>query len=652
MIALRRFPRLVIIGLLVVTLVGIAPANATAADLASSAVPAETPDFTPSPSKWRQWLLNITSSVLGGAMPNAWRAEQIANGHRYNAGAWDMMNASLGIDGVRTDSYGNIVGVKYSNRGQGTYTDVVIAGLETQFTEKGKIGGSGNKPMTPPATKPVRLFKMVGGVLTAYTAFEVGNMLGAAGVNALGGVFGYDAQGIVCSNTGTDLVGGATRYLSGQDCSGFDALATTYTPNGDAGVTYGILAYGGRTLRYDGGYGSVYCYTITPATSWTVAPLQFYESNGISSLGATIAPRSMSAFSCPAQSNFLGTSTAGNKPQITIRSGPGAVPVAEMSVTQSDPNRQQECVVKYTDGSTLSALGSTYKESSKAIAPARCPATPAGKTPQTVTTNDKQLGGGPSTKVSEQAVTPEYQDWWQQYPECRTGACKLELFKTAPGAVPVSCFDLEDGCNGWAEDPNKADNYTCRYGVHDVELAECNAYANLFKPGAIEAGAAYADPTTGAWSGGQTSPKSGSQAMTATIQDPETVRNCDFSGLGFDPVGWVMKPLQCWSEWAFVPRPTVAEVAFAGVGTVWADKPPGAIANVAQQVSVTGHPSGCSINTTFKGVTTPLIDACGGWMSVLAQFTRLVTLALMGVLVYGKVRQQIAAMVNYNRGQD
>lgn len=670
--ALRRFGKLLAIALLVASLVGAGSADAHAATVAARSVPAaDAPDFTPSPNKWRQWLLNITSSVLGGAMPSAWRAEQIGNAHKYNAGAWDMMNAQLGIDGLKVDSSGNITGIKYSNRGQGTYVDVAIAGLEQQFTETGKKGGTGGKPMTPPATKPLRLAKMVGGVLTAYTAFEVGNMLGAGGVNALGGVFGYDAQGIVCSNTGSDIVGSATRYLSGQDCSMF-SFDPGYALNADAPVQLGDLTIEGRTIKFIGiknGNGHplsmpAACYSITGWVSgggWSLGYMS--STNGWTGSGA---PNSGAAQTCTpitGVNHFAygasGTTNSGPPdwigwPALSMRQTVGGqvVNFGTQPTTKGDPDRQQECVVKYTDGSSLSSLGSVYKESSGAIAPAQCPGTPAGKTPQTVTTNDKQLGGGPTTKVGEQAVTPEYKDWWQQYPECRTGACKLELFKTTPGAVPVSCFDLEQGCNGWAEDPSKAENYTCRYGVHDVELSECNAYANLFKPGAIEAGAAYADPTTGTWSGGQTSPKSGASAMNSTIQDPANPRSCDMSGMGFDPIGWVLRPMQCWAEWGFIPRPTVAEVAMAGVKDVWQDKPPGAIAAVASQVQISGAATGCSIMTTYKGVTTPLVDACGGWMSVLATFTRWVTLGLMAVLVYGKVRQQIAAMVNYNRGQD
>lgn len=646
---------------LVVALVAAPAVTATAAERVADRTVSTA--FTPSPNKFREFMLNIVSSVLGGATPKAWRAEQIANQYKYNHSTWEQLNADLGIDGVRVNSSGQTVGFKYTNRGQGTYTDVVIDGLETQFTNSGKKGGAGNKPMTAPATKPVKLLKLAGGVLTAYTAFELANMLGASGVNGVGSLFGFDAQGVVCGNTGSDVVGQVTQFLSGQDCSMFD-LDPLYVKNGDAGEVYGPITAGGRTITYMGSkdeasYSYVeICYkfsgTLQSGYSIQGQPRSggwTYISPG-SATGSTCSAYSGSTNWTPGWKTGAASQTFLASPQLRIVNSTGT-PVATMSKSMADPNRQQECVVTYTDNSILSALGPVYQESGGQIQPAPCPATPKGKTPSKVTTNDKQLGGGPTTKVAEESVTPEYKDWWEKYPECVTGACKLDLLKkTSPTSVPASCFDLEYACTAWNEDPNKADVYTCRYGSHSVDLKECNAYSGLFTPGRIDAGAAYSDPKTGTWSGGQTSPKSGATAMSVNLQDPEKPRTCDLAGLGFDPIGWVMRPVQCAMEWTFVPRPTVVQVAYGGAGDAWSGKPPARIASAVQTLNLHPSVSGCSISVNLFGHDVKPIDACpGSWAENMPVVSRLFVSAAFAVLIWNVVRRQISGMVGYNQGQ-
>lgn len=626
----------------------LAPLPATAAD---------TPDFTPSGSKWRAYMINILGSVLGGALPPGFKAEQIANQFQYNH-SWDQFAAQHGYSANSRNVNGDLMPIP--KPGQGTYDDYVIAEYEKQMQK----GGKGNKPFAAPATKPLGFAKTVGGALAVFTAFEVGNYLGAAGTNLAGGWFGFDPQGAVCGGT-TDgtLLSGALRYLSGQDCSMFD-LSAEYTANGDAGIVAGPLIYGSYKFEYLGTFtpaGWPYGVACAKITGTVPTGMNLYgkDQAGVTrSFGPGAAGQSSDSQSCPAgRTHWYGVWKTGAAstyitavPVWIANANTPDTKVAETSMTQADPDRQMDCKVTNTDGTSQTSTGPVYKESSGAVSPPACPPTPAGKTPAKIEVNDRQLGGGPTTEVTEQPVTPEYQEWAEDYPECAGGACKLDLKKkTTPR---VSCFDLEQGCLGWFEDPAKTDNYVCTYGAHDVDLAECNVYSGLFQPQRVEIGSAYSDPTTGAWSGGQTSPKSGTKAMQSTVQNPELQRSCDFSGLGFDPVGWVLKPIQCAFEWAFIPRPSVAELSFAQVADVWADKPPGAIAAAVDSMNLTGSATGCSITTTYKGTTTPIVDACGGFMSALATFTRFATLALMAFAVFAQVRRQIAGMVNYNVGQD
>lgn len=641
------------------------PATAATAVTASAAVgvapAADPPDFTPSKGKWRKYIINVTSKLLGAATPRGWKAEQIANQYQYNFGAWDDLNARLGIDGVRKNSAGQIVGIKYTNRGQGTYTDVVIDGMEKQFTETGKRGGTGNKALTPPATKPGKWVKGVGGAATAFMAYELGTFLGSLAANGIGGLWGFDAQGVVCGNTGDDFFGSAVQFLSGQDCSMFK-LNESYEPNSDSAVI--AVTFQGKTVTYVGHYVSpigqaFLCYSSSTGGSFPSSGYAMRYANGFGgySQGWMVHGSALNSQCGEWKTMYARSAQDSKDPTFTIVNLATQEVVASTTTTNGNPTRKQGCTVTYDNGTSVTLYGVPYTESAGQVSPAPCPGTPPGRIPKSVKRTEQGGGSGGGSggtqTISDDPVTEEYQEWLEKYPECATGACKLDLLKkTGTSTYAVSCFDLEDGCEGWNSDPDKADKYICRYGTHKVGLAECAVYANLFKPGAIDAGAAYVDPETGEWSGGQTSPKSGQRAFRARIQDPQKARNCDLSGLGFDPIGWVMRPVQCAFEWAFIPRPVVANVSFAGVRGVWEEKPPGAIAAAMNQVSINGSATGCSISTTYHGTTAPLINACGGFMQGLATFTRFAATALMAIAVFEKVRRQIAAMVNYNVGQD
>jgi hypothetical protein len=209
----------------------------------------------------------------------------------------------------------------------------------------------------------------------------------------------------------------------------------------------------------------------------------------------------------------------------------------------------------------------------------------------------------------------------------------------------VSCFDLEDGCPGWFDDPSKASVYKCYYGVHDVGLTECNVYAGLFTPGRTEVGAPYSDPSTGTWSGGQNSPTEGQDAMSRAVQDPETVRQCDMTTEGFNPIGWMLKGGQCLLEWAFVPRPLVIEAAAAGGGHAWDHKAPAVVAGMVGSIALAPSASGCSRSVTLMGVSFNIIDACSGPMAALATTSRLVTGCAFGFMVLLVLRRQVAGML-------
>lgn len=654
-----RVPRLAAAALLAVALV-VAPAAAASAlpgDFAHMADPP--PDFTPSSNKFREWMLNVTSKMLGGATPDKWRAEQLANQYRYNH-SWEGLGAQFGTDPANPN---------YSGKPD-SYQDYVL-----RKTEQDLKGGWNNKPFKAPATGVAKFAKPVGGVLTVIGAYSIGTMLGAAGTNIVGGAIGWDAQGQVCTSWGNDLTGTLVRMISGQSCDAYNFIGT-YTLNGDAGVNYGDLTFGGSTIIsyrgtvIKGSFGTSwenYCYyqpggfidnayqlqSRSSTGAWVnVGTIDYEPQNACSGLSGASSLWYQYGKILTVASGTIDNSNRAVSPGVRLVRKSDSTVLGTMTEGRADPNRSIVCKVTMTDGTSVQASSDTYKESTGATAPTRCPATPPGKVPNKVTLTQK-TDGQPDQTLYDEPTTPGFKQWAQDYPECGTGACKLDLHKVN-GGTRVSCFSaaLADGCPGWWEDPSKTSNYKCTYGTHDVDIEECAVYSGIFAPGRATTGAPYSDPTTGTWSGGQASPRDGETAMTRTIQDPSAFRSCDLSTIGFDPIGWVVKPLQCWSEWAAVPRPAVAEVAFAGVEEVWAGKPPGVIAEAVSTMSISANVGGCSVGTTWHGVSQNIVDACGGPMAGLAAFTRLASFAVMGVLVFAKVRRQIAGMVNYNVGQD
>lgn len=654
-----RVVRLIATAVIVVGLIVATPAAASASVPFSAGVAtADTPDFTPSPNKWRAWVVNMLSSVLGAATPSKYRAEQLANNYKY-AASWEQWEAALGIEGVRKNAAGEYVGIKYTNRGQGTFVDVEIANLEQKYREQ---AAKGTGPVRAPATPVKSFIKGLGAAGTALFAYEAAVGLTGAGVNAVGGLFGFDANGTICSMKGYDAEWQRAIFTNmvGQNCLQWD-LAHDYTANTDAdrllGLTVNGVTYTVRNAPVDPSYcGSTVSCRFHGV--WASAPipatmtLRMYRNgthydNIFKDLQPDTLGRWAAAFgSAPTRGWYSGAASTGTW---TYSMWEGSTKVADQVEQVADPERQMRCEVEYDNGTSAFQLGEPYFESSGSVSPAVCPATPEGRTPQSVTVTDTgQPVGAPP--LYQEDVTPEFQEWWEQYPECQFGSCELDLIRVSPEPI-TSCFDLVDGCVDWHTDPNKTENYLCRYGVHDVELDECNVYAGLFQPGRITTGAPYSDPNTGQWSGGQNAPKPGGQAMNVPLQDPENPRSCDFPDFALDPVSWVLTPVNCSMERNFVPRQTVVETHFAGAAESWEGKPPQVIASAVETMALAPGATGCSRSVTLFGSTFPVIDACSGVGADIAFWSRMITSAAMVILVLVVVKRQIAGMVGYNQGQ-
>lgn len=602
-----------------------APAAAMAAEVPASGVKSSTGDPNgddywgasnlQSNSKWRKYMLNITGSVLGSAMPNSWQAEQAANNFmaqksNTNLGLTEeQFNAMMGNRNFSVDVNGNVQQIA---QGQGTYDDYVLK--QYQDTQAGK---GTTKPISPPATKTGALTKTIGGAVSAVGAYSIAAGLTAGGLDHSGSWLGFDANGVVCSATQDDSLGSwAMRTFSGQNCDAFDQ-ASSYIANNDTigsltltfnGVTVTYTGPGGdnRTDQYGTAYPYKYCYSGLPVYTGSGWPGTGYQlqhqilkppvpdpntwSPSARGWGGWIfdswgsVTENGGQYNCTGNTvslpGLVGGGTYSNYargPAIRIVSTTTGATVASPVTNHPDPSRTLECDVTYTDGTVATAVGPAYHETDGKMQPPACPPTPTGKTPDKVAVKQKTAGQADQT-LSTQDVTPAFKNWLTQYPECATGACLLDLIDVHDPTKGKSCFDTDAGCPDWFDDPNKATDYKCRYGTKTVDLSECYVYSGLWKPGRTAAGSPYSDPTTGVWSGGQNAPDGATKAMSQTVQNPDSVRSCDFSTIeGFDPVGWILRGGQCLMEWTFIPRQGVVDAATAATEESWQGSTPGKI---------------------------------------------------------------------------
>lgn len=626
-------------------------------------------DFAASPNKLRKYMLNVTSKVLGKATPNKWRAEQIANDHKYNF-SWENLEATFGA-GPSLGPY---------NGSPDTATDYAI-----KNAEQGLKGGKGGKPMTVPLGKLGKVTKVLGAagnVVAFLGAAEAGFQVGA-GVSRF---LGVNVDDVVCS---PDALGGLVSTFVGTDCDAIKNFDASYSKNVDAvlGNTWANTCAAGRCVQLLGDsirqYDIATCLTTTGTyvsgatlfLSWvdpagTTHQVQVRDAPWASSSGllpgcTTIFSGATNTAPGTFSSALNGWTSAYNSTKIKLTyqppSGDSTVsPYTPVIPGNSDPDRVLTCTIKGDDGNTYSQDTPAFKESTGKVPTPQCPALPTGVAPaDKVTVKECNKTTTTCTTVATQDVDTEYSKWWTAYPECRTGGCRLDLISLGTGAYPVSCFDLDTGCADWFKDPNKADNYECHYGIHTVDLDECNAYAGLFVAGRIEACAPYSDPLTGQWSGGKNTEGCTDPGKTVdgTVTDPSTREGCTaMTTGGFDVFGTAMAGARCVLEWAFVPRGAVVTAETAELAGKFVDKAPGQIATMISGWTFLPSMTGCKIDADrpwvdANGVThhknVPVVDACSGPMAALAGVSRGIVDVGFAVMVFLVVKRQTAKMVDF-----
>lgn len=554
----------------------------------------------------RQTMKNA-SSRLGGSSPSA-----LSDASRNRNGAalassfrQTRAGAALSSTMLPGESVKNWVAREQANPSN-PRSAAAMASIKTKFTV--------------PATPLAKLGKVASG------ANQAGFMLGGvwAGFQVGKGVsnmFGGNAADSLCAPTFQD--NGMVALLTGTDCTEYFQLHPDYEPNMDAGSGGTMTAVYCSTVREnmcmqvlgtninsesryitDGeavclvmsNYGGSSASSGQPGLTSGGLPIQTYRTVSDSTNGCM-------GYDLPSgfqRSQMFSSTTYYREQVMTYADGicfqyrnactSDPEPIDTVS---ADPTRQFECIITGTNGVEYRAMSEEFTEGSGLASQPVCPALPDEVTAENIKV--EETGPDGPAEVFNEDTTDAYKALSQNFPECATGLCFADLRKVQTDGTTSSCFDDldESACLDWYADPLKTDAYVCEYGGIVVALDECTHYASTFNPSKRSSGQAYSDPETGAQTP-QGSAPADAGAFANSVQDPSSDRNCFPTGWGMaNPVSWVVQPVQCALEWAFVPREAVVIDAASQMQSAWSGTAPGQMFVAVAAWDVEFDISGC-----------------------------------------------------------
>lgn len=251
------------------------------------------------------------------------------------------------------------------------------------------------------------------------------------------------------------------------------------------------------------------------------------------------------------------------------------------------------------------------------------------------------------TTVTETTEVPdEVREWMENFPQCWDGSCRLTLKKQQSTSVEVDCFEVPDSCVDWFEESKTSPTkYKCYYAGQARPLSDCFVYSRVFDRQNVQRGTGYAEPETGIEPKvyacvGCNDPRTATtnrgaekESMNTTPDNPEKARDCWPSGwAAFNPFEWVLQPIKCALQWAFVPRQTKVDQTTTKIRLTATNSRVAEAAQVATTWAAVAegmNPSGCagpSINLNLMGIEysgTPL-TACAEPTATLAFWSRII----------------------------
>jgi hypothetical protein len=471
---------------------------------------------------------------------------------------------------------------------------------------------NGYKDRLTPGFSASAFRKVLGSPVTAAVAVTAFAMRGDIANTSLSW-FGMDANANVCSDP---VFGGNNplNWLTGQDCSMWHTPGS-FVPNSGtvAGLTGTACDPGApancATIVQDGSYTSGPSYTTNVACFTTTGSVGgIYWSTGSSAAGGYTSqgfipgnmdsPANLHWYApgpCPSDLAIDENTGGGPIGWFAIQSATGVPGGVVPVMGDGNPDRVVTCLMTMTDGSTTT--GTTDPKTETQIATDGwpqpvCRPIPDGKTLAHIHITEDSPGE--SNVLQDEDTIATYQAGaGSANAACDTKACILDLVDVRTG---VSCFNEAATCDGWFADPTYDADYQCTYGGSDEPKQSCYAYANTFNAAKRQAGDAYADPHTGDDPGTGSSPNEDQLNLARPLQDPTTTtRNC-FGGTysAFNPLEWVVKPIQCGMEWAFAPRQAVVNAATTGLAAAWGATIFGQVQPLVSQFSAVPTGTGCS----------------------------------------------------------
>lgn len=475
-----------------------------------------------------------------------------------------------------------------------------LASQAAQGTKNKAALASIQKAFTVPATGVAKLAKL--GVGGALGAGMVGAELGFSLGKGVSNMFGMGADQALCTPSYSDPAK-LTAIVTGANCDALMNAAAEYQKNTDAPSTPSMEpvcdAARGWCVKLTkvapfNASNTAGCWTVTGNVSnyGGYQTFVFIAGDGQASLSPISSSQIWTYDACRVGgvtgnrwSAIPATGLAGIQ-----WNGGAVVPIA---MEAQNPARQMQCTLTITSGEQFKATTAQYTEMDPKIVPPHCPAVPDGKIGGSL--EIKSISPGlPDQQLYMEPTTPGYRTWATEHPECGSGLCTVDLKKLV-GTERLSCFDdlAAEDCAGWFTAPNKTELYTCEYGGKAIALSECTHYAEVFKRQNTQTGQPYADPSTGEVGSPNTAPKM-DEGMNTIVQDPEETVTCFPTGWAvLNPIEWVLQPVKCALQWAFVPRASVVQERTSEVMEAWRETPPGGVLTVIANWDMDFAISGC-----------------------------------------------------------
>lgn len=291
------------------------------------------------------------------------------------------------------------------------------------------------------------------------------------------------------------------------------------------------------------------------------------------------------------------------------------------------------------------------------------------------------VGGSGLTTLDQGATAPGAVE---AYPDCmKVRGCSMQVLLDGQ-----PCTTAKAECANWpataAASPSRV---ICQWGTYTVPMSDCSALANGYKS---ETGVVL-DPISGGWiaidtngnplpsntipgntynptpTPGQApgaSPNPGTGTGTGGLPGPVNIpgsegSNCWPSGVAaFNPLEWVLQPVKCALQWAFVPRQDVAQQEMTKVQNAFSKVP--VVASIGTVTTAMGTIGGAAdggtgcmgpaFNFDFQSVHEVAypFNACEEPVATMARITNAFTTVVVIVLgVLGVVRA-FGASVGFN----